>query len=786
MNPRIAALRQQSLEAIPCLSEERAKLVTEFYQKHQPQQYSVPVARAKQFQYILQNKELCINTGELIVGERGPAPKATPTYPELCIHSASDLDILHNREKVSFQVSDSAREYLLNEVQTFWQNTTMRDKIFNAMDEDWKTAYKAGIFTEFMEQRAPGHTVADGKIYKKGMKDFILEIEENLNKLDYFSDNQALAKKEELKAMKIAAEALIMYARRNSEALKQLAEEETDPERKAELFNMSVICQKVPENAPATFQEALQYYWFVHLGVITELNTWDSFNPGRLDQHLWPFYQKDLQEGRLTEEKARELLQAFWIKFNNQPAPPKVGITAQESNTYTDFCLINVGGLTPEGQDACNPLTYMILDVIEEMRLLQPSSMVQISRKNPDKLVKRALQIIKTGYGQPSLFNTDTLIQEMLRQGKSLKDAREGGASGCVETGAFGKEAYILTGYFNLTKILELTLNNGYDPRTKQQLGPLTGEPDSFREYNDFYAAFENQLNHFVDIKIKGSRIIEQLYAEYLPAPFMSILIEDCIKNGQDYNAGGARYNSSYIQGVGTGTTTDSLSAIKYHVYEQKKMSLRELKQHLDTDFAGEESVRQELLINTPRYGNDDDAADSLMQQLFHSYWSAIDGKPNARGGHFRINMLPTTCHVYFGSVIGATPDGRYAGQPISEGISPVQGADTNGPTSVIKSAAKMDHILTGGTLLNQKFSPEIMATEDGVNKVVHLVRSYFKIDGHHIQFNVVDAETLRKAKAFPQDYRDLIVRVAGYSDYFSDLTEALQDEIIARSEQRI
>ncbi|MCB0292477.1 MAG: formate C-acetyltransferase/glycerol dehydratase family glycyl radical enzyme, partial [Calditrichaeota bacterium] len=502
------------------------------------------------------------------------------------------------------------------------------------------------------------------------------------------------------------------------------------------------------------------------------------------DQHLLPFYKKELQAGTLNKETARELLQAFWIKFNNQPAPPKVGVTAQESNTYTDFCLINLGGVKADGSDAVNELTYLLLDVIEEMRLLQPSSMVQISRKNPDRFVRRALKIIRSGFGQPSMFNSDAIIPEMLRQGKSIIDARNGGASGCVETGAFGKEAYILTGYFNLVKVLEITLHNGVDPRSGKTIGINSGDPEEWESFDDLFASFTRQLQHFIDIKIKGNRIIERLYARYLPAPFLSLLIDDCIARGKDYNDGGARYNSSYIQGVGLGTITDTLAALKQHVFERRTVSITELKSILANDFAGAEDFQATLLHRTPKYGNDDDHADDLLRRVFEAYFAAIDGRPNTKGGHYRINLLPTTCHVYFGSVIGATADGRRAGEPLSEGISPVQGADRNGPTAVIKSAAKIDHLRTGGTLLNQKFTPRFLADDEGIQQLTHLVRSYFKMDGHHIQFNVVSAETLREAQKHPEKYGDLIVRVAGYSDYFVDLGGALQEEIIRRTEQ--
>jgi formate C-acetyltransferase len=783
MNERIKKLRDQSLEARPAVSAERARLLTEFYKENASSTLSPPMKRALVFEHLLEHKSIAIGDLELIVGERGPAPKATPTYPEITIHSLQDLDILNTRPKTSFQVDEATRREYESDIIPFWKGQTIREKIFAEMDEAWKHAYEAGIFTEFMEQRAPGHTVLDDKIYRKGFEDLKSDIRHSLESLDFHSDPEAFNKKEELEAMTVAADALIRYAERHRDLARDLAATEKDPQRKAELERIAAICDRVPRFAPRDFWEALQYYWFVHLGVITELNTWDSFNPGRLDQHLYPFYKKGLADGSLTEATARELLQAFWVKFNNQPAPPKVGVTAEESGTYTDFCLINLGGLKTDGSDAVNELSFLILDVIEEMRLLQPSSMVQVSKKSPDSFLRRALRIVKTGFGQPSIFNTDAIVQEMIRQGKSLEDARSGGASGCVEAGIFGKENYNLTGYFNLPKVLEITLNNGLDPRTGRKIGLVSGDPVGFSSYQELFDAFRKQLEHFIDIKIKGNNMIERIYAEYLPTPILSLLIDDCIARGKDYHNGGARYNTSYIQGVGIGTITDALASIRFNVYDKKNLTMVQLLQALAGNFAGEEPLRQSFVNKTPRYGNDDDYADEVMVAVFDAYYNAVDGRPNTKGGSYRINLLPTTVHIYFGKVTGATPDGRKAGEPLSEGISPVQGADRHGPTAVVKSVAKMDHLRTGGTLLNQKFTPQLLATEEGIEKLAHLVRSYFKMDGHHIQFNVVTAETLRQARRHPEKYRDLIVRVAGYSDYFVDIGPDLQEEIIWRTE---
>jgi len=783
MNQRIEKLRNQSLEAINRITSERGMLVTEFYKNGKASASSIPVQRAKAFEYILTNKKICINEGELIVGERGPQPKATPTYPEINLHALEDLDILDSREKVSFKVDEQTRKDYEQVIIPYWKGRTQRERIFRHLPPEWKDAYEAGVFTEFQEQRAPGHTVAGKQVFEKGMLDWIEDIHAALSSLDYLNEPQAPQKRDELEAMEIVARAMIHYAERHSDKLREMAENTQDTQRKGELEKMAAICRRVPAHAPQTLHEALQHYWFIHLGVITELNPWDSFNPGRLDQHLDPLFQKELQQASINRDQAIELLESFWVKFNNHPSPPKVGVTAQESNTYTDFALINLGGLDERGQDATNEMTYILLDVIEEMRILQPSSMVQVSKKSPDRLLKRTAQITQTGFGQPSYFNTDAIIQELLRQGKDIEDARNGGASGCVETGAFGKESYILTGYFNLNKVLEVTLHNGTDPRTGKKTGIETGDPSSFKTFEDLFEAFQKQLRFFTEVKLRGNNIIEDLYARFMPVPFLSLIIDDCITNGKDYNAGGAKYNTSYVQGVGIGSLTDNLTALEYHVFDRKDVSMTQMLEAIQTNFEGQEALRYKLIYETPKYGNNEDYADKHTVRVFDAFYESINGKPTSRGGVFRITLLPTTSHVYFGSVIEAMPDGRKAHEPLSEGISPVQGADRKGPTAVVQSAAKIDHLKTGGTLLNQKFSPSFFNDDAGVEKFVRLIRSYFKMDGHHIQFNVVNADTLREAQKHPEKHEDLIVRVAGYSDYFNDLGIDLQNEIIKRTE---
>ena len=766
MTPRIRALRDRSLAAQPSISAERALLMTRFYRHHEGR-HSVPVMRALAFKDLCEHQTIYLGDDELIVGERGPAPKQVPTFPELTCHSTDDLRILNDRPKTSYVVPDAVIRAYEETVIPYWRGRSLRDRLFAALPRAWHDAYAEGFFTEFMEQRAPGHTVLDDKIYSRGLLDFKADIARAVAGLEIERDPFAWEKREQLEAMAIACDAVMLFAERHAALAEERSAAEPDVTRRRELQSIADVCRHVPAHAPRTFHEALQAYWFCHLAVITELNGWDAFNPGHLDQHLGPFYETGIADGTLTPDFARELLECFFIKFNNHPAPPKVGVTAAESGTYTDFANINLAGVRADGSDGSNAVTHILLDIIDVMHLLQPSSNMQVSRRTPDEVLKHALRVIRKGYGFPSLFNADAVVEEQLRQGKTLQDARGGGCSGCVETGAFGKEAYILTGYLNLPKILDRALHDGARTATS---------------FEDVYAAFEQQLRQVIDVKIRGNELIGQMYARLMPAPFLSVLTDDCIKNGRDYNAGGARYNNTYIQGVGIGTITDSLAAIQALVFDERRLAMPALVAALDRDFASEDVLRARLLHKAPKYGTDDDRADAIMRRVFESFFGCVDGRPCVRGGVYRIEMLPTTCHIYFGSVTGATADGRRSGQPLSEGISPVQGADRLGPTAVFRSAAKMDHLRTGGTLLNMKFTPSLLAGEEGIDRLLHLVRSYFRMDGHHVQFNVVDASTLREAQAHPEEHRGLIVRVAGYSDYFCDLSSDLQEEIISRT----
>ena len=691
--------------------------------------------------------------------------------------------MLNTRDQQPYSISQEDIDTYEKEVIPYWEGRTQRERIFSHVPVEWKRAYEAGLFTEFMEQRAPGHTALDGKIYLKGMKDFKKDIADHLESLDYLNDPEATDKAEQLKAMDISCDAVIVFANRHADRAEELALTEKDSVRKKELLKIAEVCRWVPENAPRNVWEAIQMYWFVHLGTITELNGWDAMNPGHFDQHLAPFYEKELAEGTLTREEAKELISCFWIKVNNQPAPPKVGITARESGTYNDFTNINIGGVKSDGSDGVSEVSYIMLEVIEELHILQPGNSVHISAKTPDKFLNAACRVIRQGHGYPSVFNPDVYIMEMVGMGKTIKDAREGGCSGCIEVGAFGKEAFLLTGYLNVPKVLEVTLNNGIDPVTGKVAGIKTGDPKKFKNYDELYEAFLKQLNFIVDQKIRVSNYIDRMFAKYAPAPFLSVVIDDCISKGKDYYNGGPRYNTNYIQCTGLGTVTDSLATLKKHVFEDKNFSMEKILDAVAVNFEGEEFLRQTILNKTPFFGNDDDYADNIALQVYDDLLDAIDGKPNTKGETFHLNMLSTTCHIYFGKVMGATPNGRLAGKSISDGTSPSHGCDTNGPSAVIRSLTKLDHTRSGGTLLNQRFLPSLLKRDEDIAKLGQLIRSYFTLGGHHIQFNIVDTATLCAAQQHPEDYKDLLVRMAGYSDYFNDMNEDLQQEVIDRTE---
>jgi pyruvate formate-lyase/glycerol dehydratase family glycyl radical enzyme len=781
LSPRVQELRDNFYAARPEVFAERAVLVTRAYAETEGQ--PITIRRAKMMWRILDGVTVLIRDRELIVGCKTPAILGSPLYPEVASDWVEEeLDTIALRGEAPFRLSDETKETLRAEVFDYWRGKQVYDRIIETLPPEVQQATDEGLFFHYYLNRTIGHIMVDyERVLKKGFWGLKAEVEDELKKINY-EEQGCLKKIHLLQAMSICCDAAIRFAERYAEEAERLAAAESDPTRRAELEQIAEICRWVPAHPARTFHEALQSFWFVHLILNLESNSY-AIGPGRFDQYMYPYYCADIDAGRLTREQAQELLGCLWIKLNELTVV-KEGGTAKASTTYNDFQNLNLGGQTVEGLDAINELSYLCLDVTGQLRIPQPQISVLISKKTPESFLIKACEVIRLGFGMPAVYNDDEKVQALLHKGKTLEDARLGAIHGCVELNAPGKDNMASSGYLNMPKCLELALNNGLNPLTGTQLGPETGDPRDFASFDQLMEAFRQQLAHAVELKIVYDGIARQAYAQFCPVPFTSLLISDCMEKGRDYHDGGARYNLPLICGVGTGTMADSMAAIRKLVYDDEKVSMERLVTALRDNFTGHERLRQMLLNRAPKWGNDDVYVDSIAHDVVEMFCDELEKHHNEEGVPYAANMIPTTTHIWFGSLTGATPDGRLAGTPQSEGISPVQGMDTNGPTAVVRSMARLDHPRCCGTLLNMKFHPTALSGEEGIRKFAHLIRTYFKLDGHHMQFNVVSRETLRAAQEHPEEYQTLVVRVAGYSDYFVRLSRDLQDEIISRTEQ--
>jgi len=780
LSARVQKLLDEFHAARPEVFTERAVMATKAYAQTEGQ--PMAIRRAKMMEQILNGVSVLIRDGELIVGCKTPAILGSPLYPEIaCDWVEKELETIALRDEAPFYVSEETKKILREEVFDYWRGKQIYNRIVEVMPPEIQQATEEGLFFHYYLNRTIGHITVDyERVLKRGFLGLKAEAEEALQQVNY-QERESLKKIHLWQAMVRCCDAAIHFAERYAEEADRLAAVETNPSRRAELEQIAAICRRVPAYPARTFHEALQSFWFVHLILNLETNAY-AIGPGRFDQYLYPYYQADRDAGRLTQEQAWELLACLWIKFNELTVV-KEGGTAKASTTYNDFQNLNLGGQTAEGLDATNELSYLCLDVTGRLRLPQPQISVLISDKTPDRFLLKACEVIRLGFGMPAVFNDDEKVLALLHKGKTLQDARLGGINGCVELVVQGKDNMASSGYINMPKCLELALNNGINPLTGTQLGPQTGNLRDFASFDQLMAAFRQQLAHAIKLKTVYDSIARQVYAEFCPVPFTSLLISDCLEKGRDYHDGGARYNLPLICGVGTGTMADSLAAIKKLVYDDQKFSLEELVLALQANFAGHERLRQLILSRAPKWGNDNDYVDRIAHDVVEMFCDELEKHHNEDGVPYAANMIPTTTHIWFGALTGATPDGRLSGTPLSEGISPVQGMDVNGPTAVIRSMARLNHARCCGTLLNMKFHPSALSGEEGLRRLADLIRTYFRLGGHHMQFNVLSAETLRAAQKNPQEYRNLIVRVAGYSDYFVRLSRDLQDEIISRTE---
>jgi pyruvate formate-lyase/glycerol dehydratase family glycyl radical enzyme len=779
---RVSLGVDRNQHVMPELFAHRAISVTQSFCETEGQ--PLVTRRAKMLARVLDQQPVLIQEGELIVGMKTVKPRGSPVFPEInCTWVERDLDALATRTNTPFYVSEETKRTLREEVFPYWRGRQVYDRLMEAVppeDEVWR-ADARGVIYNYFTSRTIGHiTVGYAKVLNKGLRGIIADVEASLARLSY-EDPRYIHKRQFLEGVAIACEAAIRFAGRYAAEARRLAAEEHDPSRRAELEKIAVVCERVPAQPATSFYEALQSFWFTQLVLNLETDG-HAISPGRFDQYLYPFYRRSMECGELTQDEAQELMDLLWVKLDEITVAKDSG-ESETSSSYPEFQNLNIGGLAPEGHDATNDVSYMCLTALEHVKLPQPQLSAQISSKTPPKFLLRCCELLKYGMGLPAMFNSDNIVLGMVSRGITLQDARSGSVNGCVSCHCDGKDRMASSGYFNLVKCLELALNDGVDHLTGEQLGPQTGDAREFQSFDDLVEAFRKQVSDFVDLKVRYDNSMRDIYATYCPVPFTSAVIDDCIDNATDWHAGGSRYKEAVISAVGIGTVADALAGIKKHVFDEGGLTMEQLCRALDDDFDGHEPLRQTLVNQTPHYGNDDDYADDLAVLAQQVFCEEVEKHRDVQGARYWINMLPTTSHIALGEQTWATADGRHARAWLSEGVSPVQGHDRKGPTAVARSVGKLDHARTNGTLLNLKISPQCLETPADLHKLAALIRGYFDQGGHHVQFNIVDAAILRDAQKHPEDYRNLIVRVAGYSDYFVLLSKEIQEEILSRTE---
>jgi len=745
----------------------------------------IAIRRGKMLYRVLAEQPVTIQEGELIVGMKTLTPRGSPVYPEInCAWIERDLDRLATRRDTPFFVSDETKRILREDVFPYWRGRQIADRIDAAVPpEIWK-ADERGVIYNYFRSRTIGHfQAAYDKVLAKGMEGIILDVERSLEGLDASAADYH-PKSQFLESVILACRGAILFAGRYAAEARRLAAAESDPVRRAELERTAAILERVPARPAETFQEALQSFWITHL-VINLETSGHAFGPGRFDQYLYPYYRSSIDSGEITPAQAQELIDCLWVKFDEITLAKDSG-ESQTSSSYPDFQNLNIGGLTRGGRDAVNELSFMCLDALEHTRLPQPGLSAQISSVTQPKFLLRCCEVLRLGTGMPAMFNSDVMVLGMVNRGKTLGDARASSLNGCVAAFCDGKDRMASTGYFNLAKALELALNDGVDRLTGEPLGPRTGNPRRFASFAEVLAAFTAQVEHFVDMKVRYDNLVRGIYAAHCPVPFTSAVIDDCIATATDWHAGGSRYKIATMSGVAVGTVADALSAIRTHVFEDRTFGMAELIEALDRNWEGREIMRQTLVNKTPHYGNDDERADELAFLVQDIFCTAVERHTDCQGAKYWVDLLPTTSHIALGEVTGATPDGRRAGSWLSEGVSPVQGHDRKGPTAATRSVAKLDHARTNGTLLNVKINPATVKNDRDLHKLAALIRTYFGQGGHHMQFNVVDRDLLLEAMDQPERHRNLLIRVAGYSDYFTLLSREIQEEILSRAEHGV
>lgn len=828
-SPRITRLIERLYAQMPEIEADRAVLLTESYR--QTEDAPIIIRRAKAFEHILKNIPIIIRDEELIVGSASKAPRGCQVFPEFSYSwLESEFDTVETRSADPFYISEETK-MTLSDVYQYWKGKTTSDLATAYMAEEAKLAIDHNIYTPGNYfYNGVGHvTVAYDKVLAIGYEGIIAEAEAAMQKLQV-SDMDYVKRKTFLEAVVISCKAVILYASRYSELAHEEAKNCNDTARKEELLKIAEICATVPKNGAQSFYEACQSFWFVQMLLQVE-SSGHSISPGRFDQYMYPYYQKDIATNKITREFAQELMDCIWVKLNDLNKV-RDAASAEGFAGYSLFQNLIAGGQNKYGIDVTNELSYMCLEASMHVRLPQPSMSVRVWNGSPHNFLIKAAKLTRTGIGLPAYYNDEVIIPSLQSRGLTLEDARDYNIIGCVEPQKAGKtDGWHDAAFFNMCRPLELVFSNGMDKGV--QVGLRTGEVENFTTFEELYEAYQKQMNYLIGLMVNADNAIDIAHAERCPLPFESCMVEDCIGRGKSIQEGGAIYNFTGPQGFGIANMADSLYSIKKLVFEEKKITLGEFKKALAMNYGKgidpsvaeivtKEIVRSlsnaghqvteaevakiyveallggiteqekkkydellELINELPKFGNDITEVDLLAREVAYTYTKPLETFKNPRGGMYQAGLYPVSANVPLGAQTGATPDGRLAHKPVADGVSPSSGKDTHGPTAAANSVAKLDHyIASNGTLFNQKFHPSALSGVKGLENFTALIRAYFDQKGSHMQFNVVSRDTLVDAQEHPENYKTLVVRVAGYSALFTSLSRSLQDDIIARTEQ--
>ncbi len=780
---RVARLKDYILTTRRKVYIEAARLETQSYKRTEGE--PTIVRRAKAFRDILSGMTIMIHPDELIVGGRSPLPRMGVVTPSAAVTWIDrELETLPTRPQDPFDVDPEDARELREVIFPYWRGKTLEDLAAEAIPSDVGRAIKAKVFKLGQTDHAQGHILPNVEewLHKgpAGLASDAIEAQDRRAEEGTLTPEQA----DFYEAAVICLDAASEFMRRYADLASDLASLEASSERREELQQISETCHNLARRPPETYSEALQSIAFLFVLLEIESNA-SSFSPGRLDQYMLPYLRRDLRAGELSLSEAQELLECLWIKFNEMVYMRNANSARYFAGFPIGFNLI-VGGQLADGRDATNELSYMCLQAEADLQLPQPNFSVRLHRNTPQDFLVTTARVIGMGSGMPQLFNDEVVVPAYENRGVTHEDAMDYAVVGCVELSIPGKTmGWSDAAMFNLVRVLELTLYGGKEPETGMQVGPDTGRLEELATFADLEVAYEKQLHHFIRLMVKGVNVVDALHSQVCQTPFLSTVVQDCLAAGRDVTAGGARYNFSGPQGVQVGNMADSLAALKWMIYDNRKVSASDLMTALQRNFAQDEPLRQLLLNCAPKYGNDDDYVDLLGAKWAKFYCDEVARYSTPRGGTFHPGFYTVSAHVPLGQNVGATPDGRFAYTPLADGgLSPVAGRDLKGPTAVLRSVAKIDHrLVSNGTLLNLKFLPSFFEQERALDWFAAFLRGYVDLGVGHVQFNVVSGETLRMAQKHPEQFRSLVVRVAGYSAYFVELDREVQDEIIRRTE---